>query len=146
MSKLFEKIKNSSKKSKIIAVVLATAVCVTSIWHNWGEEKAPVANAAVAAGSKYTKNIDVIIDRMIGGLQENFTILEIVPQTAQGEFRYYVGDEAVNEGLEARQDLLERYFGTLGFYKDNGVWKNSDPIEPCAICWTGSNTCQLQTA
>ncbi len=122
MKKILERIKNSKKSTKIVAVVLATAVCVTSVWHNVGEKPLQVNAEETNADKSY---LEFVIDRMIGGLQENFTILEIVPHTAYGEFRYYIGDESVNEGLEKNQSLLKTYFGNLGFYVDaqSGLWK-----------------------
>ncbi len=123
MKKMFEKIKNSSKKNKIIAVVLATAVCVTSLWHNTGD-KPLEANAETAVPEK--SYLSYIVDRMIGGLQENFTILEIVPHESQGEFRYYIGDDEVEEGLESNRALMEAYYATKGYenkpYTVTDIW------------------------
>lgn len=124
MKKIFEKIKNSSKKSKFLAVVLATAVCVTSVWHNTGDKPVEI-NAETAISD--TSYLEYIIDRIIGGLQENFTILEIVPHVSQGEFRYYIGDDVVEEGLEANTALMEAYYKTKGCYiNEFGEWSKTD--------------------
>ncbi len=109
MKKVIEKIHNSSKLTKIVAVVLATAVCVTSVWHGWGKKSMEV-NAETAVPESDKAYIEYIMDRMIGGLQENFTILEIVPHIGVSEFIYYADDPRVKNGLEANQAMLEKAF------------------------------------
>lgn len=130
MRKVIEKIRNSNKNVKIAAVVLATAVCVTSIWHGFSKKPVEVSAETTVVEKTY---LSYILDRMIGGLQEEFTILEIVPHTAMGEFRYYTGQDEVTEGdttkgyigLNNRQEKLDDYY----WYSDHDLWYNiMDPF------------------
>ncbi|MBP3339603.1 MAG: DUF5057 domain-containing protein [Lachnospiraceae bacterium] len=127
MKKVFEKIKNSKNTSKVVAVVLATAVCATSIWHGFVKKPAEVV-AAPEVAEDNKSYLSYVVDRMIGGLQEKFTILEIVPHESQGEFRYYIGDDRVEEGLEKNRTLMEKYYSTRGRYikHDTGQWDVTD--------------------
>ncbi len=113
MKKIIETAKNSSIASKVIAVLLIVVICVTSIWHGLADKTSEV-NAAESSSSADKNYIDYIIDRMIGGLQENFTIVEVVPHESMGEFRYYIGEDAVEEGLESNTTLMNWYFKSKG--------------------------------
>ncbi len=129
MRKVIEKIKNSSIKTRVTAVALATVVCVTSIWHGIGNK--PIVNAETTVAEK--TYLSYILDRMIAGLQTEFTILEIVPNVAMGEFRYYTGQPEVTEGdttkgyigLNNRQNILDDYY----WHADHDLWYNiQDPF------------------
>ncbi len=113
MKKIIETAKKSSVASRVIAVLLVVVICVTSIWHGMAD-KASNVNAAEGGATEEKQYIDYIIDRMIGGLQENFTIVEVVPHESMGEFRYYIGEDDVEEGLESNTTLMNWYFQSKG--------------------------------
>ena len=123
MKRIFNRIKNTNRKSKVIAVVLTTAVLAASVY--FGFVKQPGVSASEVANPDKAY-LDYVVDRMIGGLQKEFTILEIVPYEGQGEFRYYIGEDEVEEGLESNLTLMEAYYSTKGCYKYNGKWNVTD--------------------
>lgn len=123
MKRIFNRIKNTNRKSKVIAVVLTTAVLAASVY--FGFVKQPEVSASEVANPDKAY-LDYVVDRMIGGLQKEFTILEIVPYEGQGEFRYYIGEDEVEEGLESNLTLMEAYYSTKGCYKYNGKWNVTD--------------------
>lgn len=123
-------IRTTDMKTRAVSILLTVAILGGSfIWLG----NSNMDNVS-AEGSEKTY-MEYIIDRMVGGLQDEFRILEIVPYDGQGEFRYFIGADEVEEGLESRQDMLEGLYGS-GFNGDAGIgnyivwntgrWTNED--------------------
>lgn len=121
MAKLKKMAVNRNIKKRAVSMLLAVAVLVSSIVF-FGDRNMD----QVEAEGSTKAYIEYIVDRMVVGLQENFNILEIVPYKGQGEFRYFVGDKEVEEGLESNQALLEDWYKKCGCYMQNGKWNVTD--------------------
>lgn len=123
MAEIKRFIKNTNIKTRAISILLVVTILAGSfIW--FGNNN--IDNVS-AEGSEKTY-MEYIIDRIVGGLQEEFKVLEIVPYIGQGEFRYYAGADEVENGLESRQDMLEDMYRELGnsIIWNTGEWTNKD--------------------
>ena len=123
MAKLRKFIRKTNIKTRALSLVLSVAVLASAILY-FGNDKMENVSAEAATRTY----MEYIIDRMVAGLQDNFKILEIVPYTGYGEFRYYVGEADVKEGLESRQDFLKEWYMTNcgGYITGDGTWSISD--------------------
>ena len=123
MAKLRKFIRKTNIKTRALSLVLSVAVLASAILY-FGNDKMENVSAEAATRTY----MEYIIDRMVAGLQDNFKILEIVPYTGYGEFRYYVGEADVKERLESRQDFLKEWYMTNcgGYITGDGTWSISD--------------------
>ena len=124
MEKLKSIIKETSLKKRILCIVLSVAVFVTGIVY-FGNS---MNNANAADSDK--EYINYLADRVMSGMQDSFTILEIVPYTGQGEFRYFTGEQEIIDGFESYQELLADVYRMSGYRgrADEMLKINSYPI------------------
>ena len=102
MAKFIRIAGNSKNRKRAVSLLLAVTVLVSSVIF-FGDR-----NMDGVAAEEYSRAyIEYIIDRMVEGLQKEFTILEIVPYEGQGMIRYYLSDPEIEEALEADQAKLE---------------------------------------
>ena len=105
-------IKKTNIKTRAISILVAVTILAGSfVWFGNNNMDNVSAEGSEKAYMEY------IVDRIINGLQEDFKILEIVPYTGFGEFRYYLDEPKVRESLEAQQDKLS------GWYWSGNAWQ-----------------------
>ena len=97
-------IKSNNIIMKAISLILAISMLGSSLMYLSNEKMGSVSAADPVIDKTYMK---YIVQRLIDGLQDEFTVLEIVPYKGQGEFRYYASDKEVKEGLENNQSFLD---------------------------------------
>lgn len=124
--------KNTNIKTKAISVLLTVTILTGSIiW--FGNNN--MDNVSAEGSEK--EYMEYIVDRIAAGLQEDFRVLEIVPYTGQGEFRYYLGDKAVENGLEGNQDLLKSWYSSLQggntYNETTGEWSRQNTWQNISI-------------
>ena len=121
-------IKSNNIIMRLTSLVLTVALLASAFVY-FGDEKMNNVSAGGSAGGQGTTKsyMKYVVERLIDGVQEEFTILEIVPYKGQGEFGYYASDDDIELGLEADQEYLE----TL--YRNTGKTKNADGS------WTGQD-------
>lgn len=108
MAKIKKMMKKRNIRTGVISLFLAVAVLASAFIY-FGDED--VDNVEAVGPSK--EYMSYIMDRIITGMQDSFNILEIVPYTGQGEFRYFAGAEEVEKGLEANQSVLKKWYNTM---------------------------------
>lgn len=117
MAEIKRKLKKSKLTTRVTSAVLAIAVLVSAIvWYN---------NDNAKAADSRKDYFSHIIKRLQAGLQDEINILEIVPYDGQGEFRYFVGEQEVINGLNSNQAALYPvYEGIKGVYGNvaDDVW------------------------
>lgn len=121
MGKLLNLFKKTTLKTRVVSAVLSVTVLASAFVY-FGNDK--MGNVGAAESSK--PYMEYIIDRILSGLQDDFTILEIVPDKCLSEFGYYVGDPEIENGLEENQTLLTEYYRNQGRYFYNGSWSVVD--------------------
>lgn len=121
MAKFIRIAGNSKNRKRAVSLLLAVTVLVSSVIF-FGDR-----NMDGVAAEEYSRAyIEYIIDRMVEGLQKEFTILEIVPYEGQGMIRYYLSDPEIEEALEADQAKLEYLYnnyrgGRIDYGTDDGM-------------------------
>ena len=96
-------IKSNNIIMKVTSLILAITMLGSALVYLGNEKMGSVSAADPVVDKTY---MEYIVQRLIDGLQDEFTVLEIVPYVGQGEFRYYASDKAVEEGLENNQTFL----------------------------------------
>ena len=118
MKKIKSKILKMSIQSKIICVLLTITLVVSAVIYNFSGVEAQ--GEEVVTDKTYLSDI---VDRITAGKQKYFTILEIVPYTGMGEFRYFAGSDEVEAGLlNKSQSELKELYNKCGGYGIKNDW------------------------
>ncbi len=121
--------KLSVRTKKFIAfamsiVVIVSTIAIVNFVNAEGENGIPTGSSK--------EYIEYVVDAIVSGNQEKFTILEVVPAIDMGEMRYYAAADEVEERLEnlSQSDLASQfaYMTTSNDSKNkwlNPIWGNT---------------------
>lgn len=113
MAFIKNKIQKTSMAIRVLCLVLGIVLVSGVLIYVNRDDINAKGESAIAPSSK--DYLAVILDRMTKGLQDDFTILEIVPYQGAGEYRFYANSAEVETGILAKaKSELQRLYNLQG--------------------------------